>query len=498
MGQVGLLAATLTYTAIVSRLLAPAAFGVFALATLVVWFMDFFARMGLASAIVQKPELTDDDVRAASTAGIVLGLGCYAVTWVAAPLLASAFHTPALIPVMRVLGIGFVFEGWSMTGMGLLIRELRFRELSIITAATYALGYLVVAVPLAAAGAGIWSLVAGAMVSNGSQAVWQYAKLRHPVRPVPTWAPYAGVCGYGIRLSGTHLIDYLCGNLDTLVVARVASSSVLGQYSRGYSLVFQPLGYHVAQASANVLFSSLSRIQDDLGRLRRVYLGMLMLVTVILFPVCAGMSVAARELVLVALGPQWDLAVGLVPWFAMAGGLAVLSKVTRALAEARAELNRSLAVQGAQLVVLATLLVLSARSGRLWLFAASVAAGELVRLVGYLGLMRRILALRLPEIVRALVPALLTTTAAALAVAGVRHALVGRVPTLALFAAEVAGGAIALVLCLRFGPMPEVRAELGRRLADTGLLGGPGGLRRRLASLIVGRPAPVATRGRQP
>ena len=497
LGQVTLMVANLAYTATVSRLLDPATFGVFALANLVVWFMYFFARMGLASALVQKPELTDDDVRAASTAGIALGLGCFVVVWAAAPVLASVFHTPALTAVMRVLGTGFVFEGWSMTGTGLLLRELRFRELSIITASTYILGYLVTGVTLALAGAGIWSLVVGALVSNGSQAIWQYVKLRHPVRPVAAWAPYASVCGYGIRLSGTHVMDYLCGNLDTLVVARVASSPVLGQYSRGYSLVFQPLGNHVAQASTNVLFSSLSRIQDDLGRLRRVYLGVIMLVAAILFPICAGSSVAARELVLVVIGPQWGLAVGLVPWFALAGGLAVMSKLSRVVAEARAELNRSLAAQGAQLVVLATLLLLSARAGRLWLFAASVAAGELVRFLGYLGLMRRILALRLPDIAKALVPAVLTSVAAAVAVAGARHGLAGRVPPLGVFAAEMAAGAVALALCLRLGPMAGVREMLGRRLADIGLLGEPGGLRRRLASLVIGPPEPTVTPGRR-
>jgi hypothetical protein len=210
------------------------------------------------------------------------------------------------------------------------------------------------------------------------------------------------------------------------------------------------------------------------------------------------MSAAARELVLVVLGSQWNLVVGLVPWLAAAGGLAVLSKVTRALAEARAELNRSLAVQGAHLAVLATLLLLSARSGRLWLFAASVAAGELIRLLGYLGLMRRILALHLSEMARALAPAVLTSTTAALAVAGTRLALAGRAPVLAVFMAEVAAGALALVLCLRLGPMLEVRAQLTRRLADTGLLGATGGRRRRLAAFVLGPTDPVAARWGQP
>ena len=47
------------------------AFGLMALAQIVVLFVQFFVRMGLASALVQKPELSKEDVRAASTAGVV-------------------------------------------------------------------------------------------------------------------------------------------------------------------------------------------------------------------------------------------------------------------------------------------------------------------------------------------------------------------------------------------------------------------------------------------
>jgi lipopolysaccharide exporter len=76
LSTVALVVASLAYTATVSRLLEPTEFGLMAMANLVVLFGQFFARMGLASALVQKTELSDDEVRAASTAGIVLGLMC--------------------------------------------------------------------------------------------------------------------------------------------------------------------------------------------------------------------------------------------------------------------------------------------------------------------------------------------------------------------------------------------------------------------------------------
>ena len=126
LSTVALVVANLAYTATVSRLLEPTEFGLMAMANLVVLFGQFFARMGLASALVQKTELSDDEVRAASTAGIVLGLMCMGLVWLLAPAVGGLFHTPEVAPVLRGLAVSFPFMGWSMTGLGLLRREMRF------------------------------------------------------------------------------------------------------------------------------------------------------------------------------------------------------------------------------------------------------------------------------------------------------------------------------------------------------------------------------------
>ena len=375
-----------------------------ALANLVVLFAQFFARMGLASALVQKPELSKEDIRAASTAGVALGAACFVAVWVLSPAISDLFRQPALSPVLRALGVSFIFQGWATTAMGLLRRQLRFRELSLINVGTYVLGYLVVGIGSALLGAGVWSLVAAALVNQGSLAVWQYALVPHPVRPVVRWEPYRAVCGYGMRLSGAHLMDYVGSNLDTFTVGRVASTAVVGQYSRAYYLVFQPFRNYLTQALTTVLFSHLSRIQDDSARLRRAYLSVLSLGGILLFPACAGIAVAARELVLVVLGPQWDLAATIVPWFALAGACSVISALSQVLAEARADLNRSLGIQGAYILALAALLALALkfRSHGVWVFGAAVAVAEVARHLGYLELMRRILRLSTDQIWRVL------------------------------------------------------------------------------------------------
>ena len=141
------------------------------------------------------------------------------------------------------------------------------------------------------------------------QAAWQYLLVRHPVRPPLRWTPYRTVGGFGATLTVAHLLDYVGNNLCTFVVGRSASAAVVGQFNRAYYLAFQSIRIYLGEALANVLFSSLSAIQGDKPRVRRVYVSVLCLGALALFPPCAGMAVAAPELVRVVLGPSWQLAV---------------------------------------------------------------------------------------------------------------------------------------------------------------------------------------------
>src|SRR6266536_3164062 len=201
-----------------------------------------------------------------------------------------------------------------------------------------------------------------------------------------------------------------------------------------------------------MLFTSLSRIQQDTAHLRKAFLSVLELVAVLLFPLCAGMAVAAPQLVLVVLGSQWTLVAGLVPWFALAGGCAVVSRFSQSVAEARADLNRSMGVHVIYLVVLASCLALALqfRSRGVWVFAAAVAAGEMLRHLGYLALMRRLVGLEASQVVRSYAPAAFASAGVAVTIAAVQRALAGSLPSLLALAAEIAAGALALA---RWAPL---------------------------------------------
>ena len=179
--------------------------------------------------------------------------------------------------------------------------------------------------------------------------------------------------------------------------------------------------------------------------------------------------------------------------------MSVLSRFSQALAESRAELGRSLLVQGVYIVILSLLLLLVAydlQAKGVWLFAAAVAVGEFCRFAAYLLLTRRLVGLVTVEVVRALLPGLFAAALVALAVGVLRMTLSSAVSSpFALLAAEFVVAILAYAVGVRVWPLPDARRQLWSCASTFGALGSVGRWRWRLALLVLGPPDAAPTGG---
>lgn len=465
----------LVQLAVMSRLLAPAAFGLVAAAQLTLRFGSYFARMGVSQALVQRAEISDEDVRAGFSSGVVLGFAFAGAFWLAAPAVAVAvFREPDLVAILRALSVTLLLTGLQMTSQSLLQRSFRFRELAVIELVAYAVGYLVVGLTLAVAGAGVWSLVAATLTQGAIAAGLSYARVRHPLRPLLRWRALRSLYAYGSRISVIGFLEWLGEHLDNLAVGRYEGVGPLGQYSRAYVLVSLPL-YRFTTSLNDVLFPGFAELQAEPDRLRRSYLSAVGAAAAVLLPTCAGIAVAAPELVATVLGPQWGATVAVVPWIALATAFHFLSTFPAVICESTARLNRKLAIEVAHIIVLGLLLLALAGRG-LWVYALALAIGESIRHLGYIAAMRAPIRLSLTDVARRYLPALLTAGAVAAALAPLRAA--AGLPAPLLLAADIAVGGTVLAASLRFGPLRGVRDDVLGRVSP--------GRGQRLARLLLG------------
>lgn len=394
------------YTAVMARLLDPVEFGLVAMANLFLRFGGYFANMGMSQALIQKADLTDNDVRSAFTSSVLLGLAFFAIMYFTAPLAAAIFKTPDVIPVVKVLSLTFLFSSLSTTSGSLLRRQLKFQQVSILSIIVFVVT-AAVAIILAFMGYGVWSLVYSHIVSSILSSILSYALVRHSLKLYFNWQTYKPLFAFGGKISVISLLEFIGLNTDTALIGRYLGASLLGIYSRASMLIQLPL-YGLNHSISKVLFPAFSSIQKDITKLRRVYLSSSSVLGFLFFSVCAGASVASEDIVMVVLGEEWKAAIPILSILALMVPFKLLSHYGGVICDSTANLNVKLVWETIYIIVLASIMY-GIRNTNLTYYSWSILSMEFVKFVAYLVVMKRILKFDWKNIKIAYTPALITS-----------------------------------------------------------------------------------------
>lgn len=150
---------------ILSRLLTPEAFGIVAIASMIILFGQIIGGLGFGTAIIQRKEMSSEHLDAAFWLGIVVGCVLTLVTIGTSNLIGEIFAQPQLTFVARWLAIQFLLGPLGAVHEAVLSREMEFRALAIRTNVAVLISG-VVGVTMAFMGFEVWSLVAQSLVSG--------------------------------------------------------------------------------------------------------------------------------------------------------------------------------------------------------------------------------------------------------------------------------------------------------------------------------------------
>ena len=139
---------------VLARLVSVEEFGVAVAAAVIMSFAVMLGQLGIGPALVQARDLDRDDIATAFALATGFGVLLAGALVLLAPVLGPLVGLPADSSYLQILAIAVVLGGLSAVGMGLLQRQMRFRELALVGLVSYGVGCLGTAVTLAAAGAG--------------------------------------------------------------------------------------------------------------------------------------------------------------------------------------------------------------------------------------------------------------------------------------------------------------------------------------------------------
>jgi lipopolysaccharide exporter len=289
---------------VLARLLGPAEYGLFALGVIVVSVSTYFSDMGLAYGLIQKKTVDANDIRFVWTWQCILGLSISTIIFSSASTLATFFSKPEAEFIFRWLSLIILINTWTALSINLLKKSLNYKVLQVSELCSYFLGFGCIGIPMAIAGYGGASLVAAWLAQAASNLVILYSQVRHPVTFRFRTAGGSLMLRYGVTVLGTNLINWLLSGADKILVGRIFPSSVVGLYTTAFNFVNTPSSVMYGNLQS-IVFSACARLQGNHDALREVFLRLLLLITLVTFPLFIAIAAGSEFIIVTVYGASW-------------------------------------------------------------------------------------------------------------------------------------------------------------------------------------------------
>lgn len=253
-------------TLVLAAMLGPRTFGVVAIATIFIYFLQVFLDQGLATAIVQREDLEEGHLDSAFWMNVAWSIVLAGAAIGLSSLWADLNNLPELRDVTIVLSVTLVLRGLIIVQQSLLQREMRFKQLALRSnVATLAGG--VTGIALALSGAGVWALVAQQIAFDGVSLVLLWA--------VSDWHPRLSfsrrhareLLGYSASVLFANLAGFFNRRADALFLGMLFGPTVVGIYRLADRLVDTVLELTMRPIGL-VSLPHFSRLQNDPAGLR--------------------------------------------------------------------------------------------------------------------------------------------------------------------------------------------------------------------------------------
>lgn len=290
---------------VLARLLSPAEFGVASLAVAFLAFARLFSEIAMAPALIRRESIDDVHVDVAFISVITLALIAGAATVLAAPLIADFFSAPDLRAMCTAIAVLLPVHGAISIWNALLSRKADFRFMAVSTFPGLLFGYAGVTIFLAWRGFGAWAIIFGTIAQQVLTVI--IIAVRAGYLPRLRWkrSTFEELLSFSLGQSVAQMVNQCALSGDNFVVGRALGMESLGLYGRAYKLMELPVNI-ISTTSCRVAFPLMSSIQAHKDRLSEAFLASLSALLTLLIPLSIFLIFAARPVVLLVMGPNWE------------------------------------------------------------------------------------------------------------------------------------------------------------------------------------------------
>lgn len=259
---------------------------------------------GFSQALINLQNPTKRDYDSVFWFNFLMSLTLYTVLFFCAPFIASYFQMPCLVEVSRVVFLGFVIAGLSISSGAYLRKNLMNKEIAILSLSALALSG-VVGVSMALCEMTYWSLVGQQLTYISVITLGRFYFCRWLPSLHFSFGPVRRMMGFGMNMLITNVVNTISENLMTFIIGHnIKSKAAVGNFTQGnkWNLMASKM---VSETVGQLAQAVLVEVTDDRERQLRVFRKMLRFSAFFAMPAMLGLSLVSNEFILATLGEKW-------------------------------------------------------------------------------------------------------------------------------------------------------------------------------------------------
>lgn len=327
--------------AILAHLLRPVEVGLVSMVSLFTTLADMFLDMGLGTAIVQRKQVTSNELSSLYWLNVMFGAVLGAILMAGSGLAAWFFGEPELKSLVALAALMFFISPHGLQYQSLMARELMFDMLSKIEVASSSIlfaGTLLAAMH----GYGAYSPVIGALSACVCRTLLLNINGRKLHKPGLRFrlSDTRTYLSFGVFQAMDSMVNYLNVNFGGIVAGRALGAATLG----GYNLALNCAVNFPARLNpffTRVLFPVFSIIQDDKVKLRHNYFKLTGFIAMFNFPLVFGLMIVAPDFIECMFGAKWLWATPVMRVLCLVGAFRCIGNPVASLMMATANIKLS-------------------------------------------------------------------------------------------------------------------------------------------------------------
>lgn len=312
---------------ILARLLTPEAFGVVATITMITSFAEMLSDAGFQKYLVQHEFKNKLLKHRSANVAFITNFTLSSISWVVIIIfseqIANLVGNPGLGIVIAIACVQLPLTAFSSIQMALFKRDFDFKTLFLVRMVSILLPFFIT-IPLALMNFGYWALIIGTIIMHLFNAIILTLKSE--------WKPslffdirlLTNMLSFSIWSLIEAVAIWLTAWIDVFIISTFLSEYELGLYKTSTIMVNALIGL-VTASVIPVLFSALSRLQNDTSKFKTIFYRYQKAVAYLVVPMGFGLFVFSDLATDIMLGKQWSEASKIIGIWAFTTSFVVIT-----------------------------------------------------------------------------------------------------------------------------------------------------------------------------